>query len=59
MMLSTLSMKKSEVRYRESDSAYSFHSCAKRDCEDAIVSWFRTKYPAERGLVYLTFLPLP
>ena len=46
VILSTLSMKKSEVRYRESESAYSFHSCAKSDCEDAIVSWLRTKYPA-------------
>ena len=45
VILSTLSMKKSEVRYRESESAYSFHSCAKSDCEDAIVSWLSTKYP--------------
>jgi hypothetical protein len=41
--LSTLSMKKSDIRYRESESAYSFHNCARSDCDDAIVVWFKMK----------------
>lgn len=43
VMVSMLSMKKSDVRYRESDSAYSFHSCASTFCDDAMVAWLRTK----------------
>lgn len=39
-------MKGSEVKYLESDRAYSFHSWAKRSFEPARLAWFRTKYPS-------------
>jgi hypothetical protein len=38
VILSTLSMNGSEVRYRESERAYSFQSWAKRFCDDATVA---------------------
>lgn len=38
VMLSTLNMKGSEVRYRESERAYSFQSCANKFCDDAIAA---------------------
>jgi hypothetical protein len=39
------STKGSEVRYRESDNAYSFHSCPKRSWAGPICVWLREKYP--------------
>jgi hypothetical protein len=44
----TVSMQRtkgSEVKYLESESAYSFHSCPKRSCAGPIWKWFREKYP--------------
>lgn len=38
VMASTQSMKGSDVKYRESDSAYSFHSWANKSCEPARVA---------------------
>lgn len=38
VILSTLNMNGSEVRYRESERAYSFQSWAKRFCDDATVA---------------------
>ncbi len=38
--------KGSEVRYRESESEYSFHSCPKRSCAPPMRVWLRAKYPA-------------
>ena len=46
-MASTHSVKGSDVKYRESDKAYSFHTWASRDCEDARREWLRTKNPAQ------------
>lgn len=43
VMVSMLSMKKLDVKYLESDSAYSFHSCANTFCDDARVAWLKTK----------------
>lgn len=43
VMLSTLSMNGSDVRYRESDRAYSFQSWANRFCDEATVAWLKTK----------------
>lgn len=38
----------SEVKYRESDSAYSFHSCPNRSWAEAIWSWLMIKYPSKK-----------
>jgi hypothetical protein len=37
------SMKGSELRYRESERLYSFHSWEKRDWEEAREAWLRMK----------------
>jgi hypothetical protein len=44
----TVSMQRtkgSEVKYLESESAYSFHNCPKRSCAGPIWKWLREKYP--------------
>lgn len=51
VIVSTQIMKGSEVKYLESDSAYSFHSWAKRLLELARLSWLMTKYPFSRNCV--------
>lgn len=38
----------SEVRYLESESAYSFHSCPNRSCAGAMALWFTEKYPSKK-----------
>jgi hypothetical protein len=38
----------SEVIYRESDRAYSFHSCPKRSWAEAIWLWWTIKYPSKK-----------
>lgn len=43
VMVSTETIKGSEVRYRESEREYSFHSCAKRVCWPANEEWLSTK----------------
>ena len=45
VMDSIQSMKGSDVMYRESERAYSFHSWAKRPCDLGIEAWLKTKYP--------------
>lgn len=49
MIVSTQIMKGSEVRYLESERAYSFHSWANRSLEPARLAWFMTKYPVHSG----------
>lgn len=48
VIVSIHNTKVSEVMYRESDSAYSFHSCPKRSWEEAIWSWWIMKYPSKK-----------
>ncbi len=36
----------SEVKYRESESEYSFHNCPKRSCAPPMRVWLIEKYPA-------------
>lgn len=52
----------SEVRYRESEREYSFHSCEKRDCSPARVLWLTTKWPSKKRWMHpaacvLDFMP--
>lgn len=49
MIVSTQIMKGSEVKYLESDKAYSFHSWAKRSFEPATLACLMTKYPVHFG----------
>jgi hypothetical protein len=41
----------SEVRYLESDMAYSFHNSPKRSCLDAMRIWLREKYPSKNKCI--------
>lgn len=45
VIVSMHSTKGSEVRYRESERAYSFHNWPKRSWAGPIRLWFREKYP--------------
>lgn len=54
VMVSMHSTNGSEVKYLESDSAYSFHSCPKRSCFGPIRVWLTEKYP-----VCVSFLLVP
>lgn len=38
----------SEVKYRESDSEYSFHNCPNKSWAGAICVWLMTKYPSKK-----------
>lgn len=48
VQVSMQSTRGSEVMYRESDSAYSFHSWPKNDWTPAMRWWCRTKYPSKK-----------
>jgi hypothetical protein len=48
VMVSMQSTKGSEVKYRESERAYSFHSWPKRSFAEPMRVWFSMKYPMPR-----------